>query len=182
MCIMQIIFINLKKNNMKPGRLVLTVAAILIAAGACAQQINRSDICRDIPGLTESQQKKIDDLGKAHQKKMDRLRTRFYTETDPAEASGLKVEMNTERNTHYQNVSAMLTPEQQQWLDRQCYADSKGRYLRQGSGRGYGRGMERGSVRRGGRNCGRGLGRASGSGMGRGAGRGGGRGYGYRQI
>jgi hypothetical protein len=181
MCIIQIIFINLKKSTMKPVRLLLAMAALVIATGTRAQQINRSDICQQIPGLTESQLKKINDLGEAHQKKMDQLRTRFYAETDPAEAASLKTEMNSERNTHYRNVSALLTPEQQEWFDRQCYADTNGRYLRQGSRQGYGRGMGRAAIRDG-RYCGRGYGRGNGYGMGRGAGRGGGRGYAYRQL
>lgn len=167
---------------MKTGRLLFTIAAILIAAGAYAQQINRSDICQDIPGLTDSQQKLIDKQGKAHQKKMDQLRTRFYAETDQGESSNLKTEMNAERSKHYQNVSALLTPEQQQWFDQQCYTDSNGRYLRQGNGRGYGRNMGKGLGQGKGRNCGRSMGRANGYGIGRGAGRGAGRGYGYRQI
>ncbi|MEN8204028.1 MAG: hypothetical protein ABFS28_15630 [Bacteroidota bacterium] len=162
------------KRPMKPGRLLLVIAAMLIAAGAYAQQVNRGDLCQDIPGLTASQQKKIDELGKAHQKKMDHLRTRFYAETDPVDASTIKTEMSTERNKHYQNISALLTPEQQQWYDQQCYANENGRYLRQGNGRGNGRGMGRG--------MGRGAGIGSDRGMGRGAGRGAGRGYGYRQI
>jgi len=169
---------------MKPGRLFLTIATLVIATAVYSQQISRGDVCQNIPGLSAKQQKKMDELGKAHQKKMDQLRTRFFAEVDPVDASNIKAEMNAENKDHYLKVSALLTPEQQQWFDQSCNAYGNRGNLRQGKGSAYGRGMGRGM----GRNCGRGMGRgySSGSGanmgrgMGRGSGRGSGRGYGYR--
>ncbi len=151
---------------MKLKKLFIAIAAILMATGAFGQRVNRGDICKEIPGLTLEQQKKIDRLSVSHQEKMDQLRMQFYAERNSNQASSLKKEMNTEMKNHFQNLSAQLNTEQQAWFNQHCSADGKGAYY------------VKSDSQRMGRNAGRRLGRGSGSGTGRGAGRGTGRGMG----
>ena len=63
---------------MKLRRVLITVVAILLAVGTNAQVPNRTDICQEIPNLTQDQQQKIDKLSATHQKTMDGLRAQFY--------------------------------------------------------------------------------------------------------
>ena len=110
------------------------------------QKANRGDVCQNIPSLTKEQKQKIDKQSLAHQKTMDGLRTKFYAENDVEKASEIKTKMNTERANHTQEISDLLTAEQQIWYNQQCFATSRRGYGRgqgYGSGRGYGRGMGR---------------------------------------
>ena len=135
-------------------RILVIAIATLVATGVYAQRVNRGDVCQEIPGLTIEQKQKIEKLGVTHQKKMDKLRSQFYAERNLEKASDYKAEMNTEMKNHYSNISALLSPEQQEWFDQNCNADGSGRYYaRQGKGRG-GQGLGRG-----GRGLGRGPGR-----------------------
>ena len=126
--------------------ILLTVAAIVMTAGASAQRVNRTDLCQVIPNLTADQQQKIDKLSTTHQNTMDALRTKFYAELDGVKASGYKTQMNTEMNNHYQNISGLLTTEQQTWFDQNCNVNNRrGNYYQAGYGRGqgYGQGLGR---------------------------------------
>ena len=110
---------------MKLRGYLLTVAAIVMTVGATAQNANRTDLCQYIPNQTPEQKQKIDKLSVTHQNTMDALRTQFYSESDAAKASGYKSQMNTEMKNHYQNLSALLTPEQKTWLDQNCNVNSR---------------------------------------------------------
>lgn len=148
---------------MKLRKILLIATATLVATGAYAQRSNRVDICKEIPGLTIEQTQKIDRLSVTHQQKMDRLRSQFYAERNVEKATGYKTEMNTEMKNHFNNISAILTPEQQIWFDQNCYSDGQGGYYvgqgkgrggnngGQGLGRGYNRNNGKGSVRGSGR-------------------------------
>jgi len=155
---------------MKPRRVILIAIALIMALGTYAQRIIREDVCQNIPNLTMEQKQKIDKLSVTHQQKMDRLRDQFYAEGDMVKASEVKTQMNAEMKHHYMNLSALLTPEQQVFLDRNCYVNSsRGSYYGRGTGR-NGRGY-----RQEGQEYGRGNGRAINQGRGRGQGRGYGR-------
>ena len=106
-------------------RVLLTVVAILMAAGTNAQRANRTDLCQNIPNLTLEQQQKIDNLSATHQKKMDGLRAQFHAELDGVIASGYKTQMNTEMQNHYKNIAGILTTEQQIWFDQTCNVNSR---------------------------------------------------------
>ena len=154
--------------------ILLSVAAILMAVGINAQTANRTNLCQVIPNLTVDQKQKIDKLSVAHQNKMDALRTQFYSESDGVKASGFKTQMNTEMQSHYQNMSGLLTPEQQTWYDQNCNVNNRrSNYYTTGFGGGQGYGRGQGYVR--GQGYGRGQGFGRGQGYGRGIGRGQGR-------
>ncbi|MCK5135678.1 MAG: hypothetical protein KAR19_07820 [Bacteroidales bacterium] len=158
---------------MKLKKLLFATAAIMMVTGAYAQRANRSDICQSIPGLTIEQQQKIDKLSVTHQKTMDGLRAQFYSERDAVKASGFKTQMNTEMKNHYQNISGLLTPEQEVYFDQNCNVNRRSRNyysVGYGGGQGFGRGQ---GYRRG-----QGYGRGQGFGRGQSFGRGQGRGYG----
>ena len=158
---------------MKLPKVLFVLAGILIATGVYAQNSGNGDLCLLIPDLTPDQKQKIEKLSVAHQKTMDDLRTKFWSENDASQASVYKTQMNTEMEKHYQNVSALLTSEQQTWYDQNCNINNRNYYRRAGSGRsGRGLGPCGGSGR------GRGLGPGKGYGRGRGLGPGGGRGRG----
>lgn len=157
---------------MKSARVLLAAVAFIIFTSASAQQVIRGDICQSIPGLTGEQLQKIDQLGTTHQKKMDELRIQFRSENNAQAAASVKTQMNNEMQSHYQNVTALLTPEQLTWYTQTCKANTNktGNYYANGYGRGKGRGMGPG------RGAGYGTGRRAGYGAGRGAGYGAGRG------
>ena len=160
---------------MKPKAVFLTVLVFMIWTGASAQRVNRTDICQSIPGLSTDQQQKIDQLGSEHQKKMDVLRTQFQSESDMQEAAKLKARMNSEMQSHYNNISALLTSDQKIWYNQACNAGVYGRaaYGRgQGPVRGLGRGQAYGRGAACARNTayGRSVASAGGPGYGRGSG------------
>jgi Spy/CpxP family protein refolding chaperone len=154
---------------MKPIKVLLTTAAIIMVTGAYSQSPGRGDICQNIPNLTQEQKQKIDKQRLAHQKTMDGLRDQFYAENDAVQASEIKGKMNVEMANHYRLISEMLTAEQQTWYNQQCNVICRrGYYCRGGFGRngqGYGRGQ--GYVR----GMGYGRGTCRGRGMGRSLGR-----------
>ncbi len=165
---------------MKPVKVLITTAAIIMATGTYAQRANRGDVCQNIPNLTQQQKQKIENQSLTHQKTMDGLRTQFYAEMDPEKASEIKTKMNTEMANHFRNISGLLTAEQQIWYNQQCFANSRrGYYSKAGLGRGqgYGRGRDFGP----GQGYGRGRGIGPGLGYGRGRGTGPGLGYGRGQ-
>ena len=165
---------------MKLIKVILTSAAILLATGAFAQRANRGDVCQNIPNLTKEQKQNIDKQSLAHQKTMDGPRTRFYAENDAVKASEIKTQMSTEMAKHNREITALLTTEQQNWYNQQCFATSRRGYYSRGGfvrGQGYGRGQGFGS----GQGYGRGQGFGSGQGYGRGQGFGPGQGYGRGQ-
>ena len=156
---------------MRLRKVLLTVATILMVSNVSAQRPNRSNVCQDIPNLTQEQNQEINKLSVAHQKKMDDLRTKFWSEPDPDKASVIKIQMNTEMDNHYRNISNLLTSEQKTWYDQNCNVNRRYYYGRRGYGRnGQGLGRGRGNGR------GRGYGRGGGYGRGQGNGPGGGRG------
>ena len=143
-------------------KVVLSAALIfMICTGIHAQQLNRGDICQDIPGLTTEQQQKIDKLGAEHQQRMDVLRTQFQSEANAQDAANIKTQMNSEMQSHYNNISAVLTPEQKSWYNQSCNANT---YSQAAYGRGNGRGLGRGTA------YGRGSGYGRGTAYGRGTG------------
>ena len=153
---------------MKLKSVLLTVVAILLAVGMNAQRANRTDLCQNIPNLSPEQREKIDKLSDTHQKTMDGLRSKFYAETDGVKASGYKTQMNTEMQTHYKNISGILTADQQTWYDQSCnintrrstsYTAGYGRGQGLGRGQGYGQGRGRGQSYGRGQGLGRGQGR-----------------------
>ena len=147
---------------MKLKKLFLTTTAIVMVAGIYAQTANKGDICQYIPYLTTEQKQKIDKLSTTHQKTMDDFRSQFWSEIDPAKASAIKTQMNTEMDNHYQNISAFLSPEQKIWFNRNCYANSR-RGLGRGQGFGPGRGFGRGQGFGPGKGYGHGQGRGRGA-------------------
>ncbi len=155
---------------MKFSSVLFVSAGILIATWSPAQRTGTGDLCQAIPDLTPDQEQKIDKLSVAHQKEMDDLRTKFWSENDAAQATVIKTQMNTEMEKHYKNISALLTPEQQSWYDSNCNVNNR-YYSRKGGSARYGRGAGRGR----GMGPGRGLGRGRSAGRGRGLGPG--RGY-----
>ncbi len=165
---------------MKPRKVLLITAAIVMVTGASAQRANRGDVCQNIPNLSTEQTQKINNLGVTHQKTMDGLRAQFYSENDAAKASEFKTQMNTEMANHYRNISNILTPEQKTWFDQQCNVNNRRGYYRNGgfgrSGQGYVSGVGYASGQGYGR--GQGFGRGQGYGRGQGRGRGMGRGLG----
>jgi len=154
---------------MKPIKVLLSAALIILFTGAYSQRTSRADVCQNIPNLTNEQKHKIDKLSLAHIKTMDALRTQFYAENDAVKASNIKAQMNTERANHYREISGLLTPEQQTWFNQKCFVNGRrgyygrGGFGRNGQGYGYGRGYGRG--------WGYGRGQCRGRGMGRGMGR-----------
>ena len=121
---------------MKSPRLLFAALAFMIATGSYAQRANSVDVCQRIPNLTTAQKQKIDKLREPHQQKMDRLRDQFYAAPDASSASEIKTRMNAEMKDHYNNVYALLTPEQKLFFDQNCYANrSKGTYYGRGAGR-----------------------------------------------
>ena len=155
---------------MKPIKVLLITAAMVMVTCAYSQRPFRGDVCQNIPDLTTEQKQKIDELSLKHQKTMDGLRTKFYSETDAVKASEIKSQMNSETADHYRNISGLLTPEQQTWFDQRCFAYSR---------RGNGQGMGYGRVGRGrGMGPGRGMGYGCRMGPGRGLGQGNRMGYG----
>lgn len=153
---------------MKSRKVLLSAIALTMGLGLYAQRVNRGDVCQNIPNLTTEQEQRIDKLSSIHQQKMDRLRDQFYKEPDIAKASEIKSQMDAEMKAHYGDISALLTPEQNTFLDQNCYANKvRGPYYGKGFGR-HGRGYNQGG--QGG--YGRGYGRAPGQGRGRGQGRG----------
>jgi len=182
-------------NVMKLKKVILTVSIVLLVTGAYSQAVNRIELCQQIPDLTADQSQKLAKLSTTHQKTMDDLRAKFWSEPDLNQASVYKTQMNTEMANHYNNITALLSPEQKTWFDQNCYANNRGGYGRgqfyatgqgttsgqayasgqgyaTGQGSGYGRGYGRGQ----GAGYGRGYGRGRGAGYGRGYGRGRGRG------
>ena len=160
---------------MKYSRVLFVLAGILIVTCAPAQRTGTGDLCQSIPDLTPDQEQKINKLSVAHQKTMDDLRTKFWSEDDTEKAVEIKSQMNTEMEKHYKNISALLTPEQQSWYDSNCNVNNRNYYR---NGGGFGRsgrltGHPRGS------GPGKGLGRGRGTGRGRGLGPG--QGYGSGQ-
>jgi len=141
---------------MKLKKVLLTATVILMVAGIYAQTPYRGDICQYIPNLTTEQKQKIDKQSTAHKIAMDNFRTLFWSESDPAKASAIKTQMNTEMDNHYQNITAFLSPEQKIWFDQNCYANN-----RKGFGRGQGFGRSQGFGRGQGYGRGRGRGRAT---------------------
>jgi hypothetical protein len=175
MCIIHIIFLFLNKKEMKLTKVLFIAITLSMALGIYAQRVNRGDVCQNIPNLTAEQKQSIDKLSDTHQQKMDRLRNQFYAEPDVARASEIKTQMDAEMKDHYGNISALLTPEQNIYLDQNCYANRiRGSYYGNGFGR-NGRGYYQGGQGR----YGRGRGVATGQGRGRGQGRGYGRWYIY---
>ncbi len=81
---------------MKPLKVSLITASLVMATGAYAQRANRGDVCRNIPNPSTEQSQKVNNLSVIHQKTMDGLRTQFYSEIDAAKASEFKTQMNTE--------------------------------------------------------------------------------------
>lgn len=165
---------------MKPRKVLLITAALVMATGAYAQRANRGDVCHNIPNLTTEQSQKVNNLSAIHQKTMDGLRTQFYSENDAVRASEFKTQMNTEMANHYLNISDILTPEQKTWFDQQCNVNNRRGFGRSGQGYASGRGYVSGQGYASGRGYGRGMGYASGQGYvrGQGYGRGQGRGRG----
>ena len=166
---------------MKPRKVLLITAALVMATGAYAQRANRGDVCRNIPNLSTEQTQQVSNLSVIHKKTMDGLREQFYSEIDAAKASEYKTQMNTEMANHYRNISDILTPEQKTWFDQQCNVNNRRGYYRNvgfgRGGQGYGRGLGYAS----GQGYGRGVGYASGQGYGRGVGYASGQGYGRGQ-
>ena len=164
---------------MKTKLLIFTALLALICTGAGAQEFNRGNICQSIPGLSPEQQQKIDRIGTEHQQRMDELRKQFWTESDQQKAVKLKTQMNREMQSHYSNISAVLTPDQKNWYVQTCNANvyARAAYAR-GGGRGaaFGRGAVngRGTVNGKGKGYGRGVACCRGSGYGRG--------HGYRSF
>jgi len=156
---------------MRLPKVLFVLAGILMVTYTPAQRAGNGDICQFIPDLTTDQKQKIEKLSVAHQNTMDDLRTKFWSENDAVTASGIKTQMNTEMEKHYQNISGLLTPEQNTWFDQNCNVNNRNYYRRGGSGR-YGRGLGPGQ----GSGRVRGLGPGQGSGRGRGLGPGRGRG------
>ena len=149
---------------MKIKRFILIVAAIVMTVDANAQRSNRTDLCHAIPNLSLEQQKKIDKLSTTHQKTMDELRTKFYAEPDVVKASGFKIQMNTEMKSHYQNISGLLTSEQQTWFDQNCNVNNRRAAFGRGQGLGRNQTYVRGQAYSQGRGYGRGRGYARGQG------------------
>ena len=162
---------------MKLVKVLLTTVAIIMATGTYAQKANRGDVCQNIPSLTKEQKQKIDKQSLAHQKTMDGLRTKFYAENDVEKASEVKIQMNAERANYFQEISDLLTAEQQIWYNQQCFATNRRAYGR-GQGFGSGRGNCRGMGNGRGQGYGQGRGFGPGSNYGRGQGFGPGRGQG----
>ncbi len=124
-------------------RVLLTVAAIILAVGVNAQSVNRTDLCQNIPNLTPEQQQKIDKLSTTHQTTMDGLRAKFHSERDGVKASEYKTQMNNEMQKHYKNISGILTTDQQTWYDQTCNVNSrKNTSYTPGYGRGQGYGRQ----------------------------------------
>lgn len=123
---------------MKPIKAILTITVMVFVSTAYSQRPLRGDVCQQIPDLTKEQKQKINKLSLAHQQTMDALRTKFWAETDAVKASEIRSQMNSERVTHYRDVSALLTPQQQTWFNKTCSANASRGYVR---GMGYGRSM-----------------------------------------
>ena len=162
---------------MKFPRALFVLAGILMVIYAPAQRTSTGDLCQSIPDLTQDQKQKIDKLSITHQKTMDDLRTKFWSENDAAQATVIKTQMNTEMEKHYKNISVLLTPEQQSWYDSNCNVNNRYYYSRRASGRfargaGLGRGLGPGKGLGRGRGAGRGRGLGPGQGYGSGPGRG----------
>ena len=164
---------------MKLNKVLLTATAFLLITGAYSQTVNRTDLCQQIPDLTAEQSQKIAKLSATHQKTMDVLRTQFWSEPDVSKATAIKTMMNTEMSNHYNNITALLSPEQKAWFDQICYANNRrgyGRGQNDATGQVYGQGQALAAGQAAG--YGRGYGRCRGGGYGAGYGRGMGRGYG----
>ncbi len=124
---------------MKPIQLLMITVVFMTASSAFTQKVNRGDVCQEIPNLSTQQKSDIEKLSTEHQKTMDALRSKFYSETDAAISKELKMKMNTEQNSHYQAIQNLLTVEQKSWFNQSCI-----RYSGQGNGRGKGFGRGQG--------------------------------------
>lgn len=127
---------------MKSVNVLFTALTLMVFTSAYTQKTNRGDICQSIPDLTVQQQQEIKTLESTHQQKMDKLRVEFRAESNAQSAADLKTQMNSEMQDHYQNVTAILTPEQKTWYNQTCNANGNRNYFtREAYGRGYGRGQ-----------------------------------------
>ena len=163
------------KTPLSKHIIAITLALVLIAPGSFAQDgRGRCDgsgkggkhgwnagerhgkgsgdgICRNIPGLTEEQQAKIDKMKTAFRKDINPLQNQLkekkahlqtLSETDQPdqaainrtidEIAALQADIMKKRNAHLREVRALLTDEQKVWFDRQDRGQGK-------SGRGSGR-------------------------------------------
>ena len=140
----------------------LKKAIALVFAGMLVSTVygqRRSGYCvNNIPGLTDEQKNKIEQLITVHQKEMDELSSQKRSA-----AFDKKNEFNTlmdeKRNAHHNNVRALLTDEQIKLYNEYHAQDSRQQ------GKNYGKGKYRGKGKGYGQKNGKGQGQKKGNGL-----------------
>lgn len=131
------------------------------------------EFCLDIPGLDDQQKERILAVNETHRKKMDEFRLQRQTAETFDGMNKVGADMIQEQDSHIKKIKALLTAEQNEYLDNTYFSD-RPRAPRNApayGGRGGGRGF-RNAPAYGGRGGGRGFRNAPAYG-----GRGGGRGF-----
>jgi hypothetical protein len=77
-----------------------------------------NNCCQNIPNLTEEQQDQIDELRSSHLEKMAELRQERRGTTNFDEKDEIRETMLKERETHREEIRALLTEEQQAYFDK----------------------------------------------------------------
>jgi acyl-CoA reductase-like NAD-dependent aldehyde dehydrogenase len=77
-----------------------------------------NNCCQNIPNLTEEQQDQIDELRSSHLEKMAELRQERRGTTNFDEKDEIREKMLKERETHREEIRALLTEEQQAYFDK----------------------------------------------------------------
>lgn len=109
---------------------------------------NINNCCQNIPNLTEKQQDQIDELRTSHLERMAELRQDRRGTTNFDEKDEIRETMLKERESHREEIRALLTEEQQAYFDEH-YRNMRNYNARNsncgnnkaGKGRGNGRGQ-----------------------------------------
>ncbi|MCW0483562.1 Spy/CpxP family protein refolding chaperone [Gaoshiqia sediminis] len=118
------------KTKMGIGLFILVV---MMAVNVQAQNVGSLRCLNQISGLTEQQKSEITKLEQAHQQEMTSLRNERRGTTDLATKDAVREKMLAAQSAHRNEVSALLTPEQQQQFASLT-----------ASGKGYGRNQKAG--------------------------------------
>ncbi|MGD9931080.1 MAG: hypothetical protein AB7U05_13760 [Mangrovibacterium sp.] len=141
------------KTKMGIGLFILVV---MMAVNVQAQNVGTLRCLNQISGLTEQQKSEITKLEQAHQQEMMTLRSERRGTTDLATKNTVREKMLASQTAHRNQVSSLLTPEQQQqFASLTATGQGYGRNQKAGFSRGRcGRGNQAGM--RGGNRPGRG--------------------------
>ncbi|MCF8373229.1 MAG: Spy/CpxP family protein refolding chaperone [Bacteroidales bacterium] len=87
--------------------------------GTCLAQ-NQQTGCLSIPGITEDQKQKIQDLQTTHQHEMKVLRDEKRSTRSMEVKNAVDEKMTAKIDAHKKAIRVLLTPEQQKYYDENC--------------------------------------------------------------